>query len=205
MMSAELKDLDVTGLDFPLAVNATIVAAEHIRDFDGVRTNLTMLAAKEDDTGKWKSAGVKILQRQKQQTGLSFKTEVPTDINKLKLYLNRSNLFLLPLKPDSPLFGTEALSAIAAGVPVLVSRYSGVAHLLLGMAEDESVVYGTKFESPLDIWKDRILQKLLRPDQSQRTADRLREQLLLDTSIAQTHLDFINIVASKLKIKLTKL
>ena len=45
MMSAEFKDLDVTGLDFPLAVNATIGAAEHIRDFDGVRTNLTMLAA----------------------------------------------------------------------------------------------------------------------------------------------------------------
>ena len=107
-------------------------------------------------------------------------------------------MFLLPLKPDSPLFGTEALAAIAAEVPILVSRYSGIARLLRGMAEDESVVCGVKFESILDIWKDRILQKLLRPGESQRTADRLREQLLLDTSIAQTHLDFINIVASKL-------
>ena len=84
IMSGEIKDLDVTGLDFQLAVNATIGAAEHIRDFDGVRTNLTMLAAHEDDTGKWKSAGVKILQRKKQHTGLSFKTEVPTDFNKLQ-------------------------------------------------------------------------------------------------------------------------
>ena len=65
MMSGEIKDLDITGLDFPLAVNATIGAAEHIRDFDGVRTNLTMLAASEDDTGKWKSINVKILQRKK--------------------------------------------------------------------------------------------------------------------------------------------
>ena len=208
MMSADIKDLDVTGLDFPLAVNATIGAAEHIRDFDGVRTNLIMLAAHEDDTGRWKSTSVKILQRKKQHTGLSFKTEVPTDISKLQSYLKRSNLFLLPLKSDSPLFGTEALAAIAAGVPVLVSRYSGIGRLLQKMAEDEPVVYGTKSESPLETWKERILQKLLRPDQSQRAASRLREQLLLDTSIAQTHLDFINIVASRLfhiTMKLIKL
>ena len=107
----------------------------------------------------------------------------------------------MPLKPDSPLFGTEALSAIAAGVPVLVSRYSGIGRLLQKMAEDEPVVYGTKSESPLETWKERILQKLLRPEESQKTADRLREQLLLDASIAQTYLDFINIVASKLILK----
>ena len=198
MMSAEFKDLDVTGLDFPLAVNATIGAAEHIRDFDGVRTNLTMLAAHEDDRGKWISASLKILERKKQHTGLSFKTEVPTDINKLQSQLKRSNLFLLPLKPDSPLFGTEALAAIAAGVPVLVSKHSGLARLLQKMVEDEPVVYGTKLESPLDIWKERILERLLRPDESQQAANKLREQLLLDTSIAQTHLDFINVIASEL-------
>ena len=42
-----------------------------------------------------------------------------------------------------------------------------------------------------------MLEKLLRPDESQRAANRLRKQLLLDTSIAETHLDFINIIASK--------
>ena len=106
MMSGEIKDLDITGLDFPVAVNATKGAAEHIRDFDGVRTNLTMLAAHEDDTGKWKSTSVQILEKKEQHTGLSFKTEVPTDINKLQSSLKMSSLFLLPLKPDSPLFGT---------------------------------------------------------------------------------------------------
>ena len=197
MMSGEIKDLDITGLDFPLAVNATIGAAEHIRDFDGIRTNLTMLAAHEDDVGRWKATNVKILQRKKQHQGLSFKTEVPTDINKLQSYLKRSTLFLLPLKPDSPLFGTEALAAIAAGVPILVSKYCGLASLLQRMAEDEPVVYGTKLESHLETWKERILQKLLRPDESQKAANRLREQLVLDTSIAQTHLDFINVIASE--------
>ena len=70
------------------------------------------------------------------------------------------------------------------------------------MAEDESVVYGTKLESHLETWKDRILQKLLRPDESQKAANRLREQLLLATSIAQTHLDFINVIASEFLLNL---
>ena len=201
MMSGEIKDLDVTGLDFSLAVNATIGAAEHIRDFDGIRTNLTMLTAHEDDRDKWKVENDKEFQSQNiKQTGLSFTTEVPTDINKLQSYLKRSTLFLLPLNTDSPDFGTEALAAIAAGVPILVSRYSGIARLLQKMAEDEPVVYDTKLKSPVETWKERILQKLLRPDQSQKAANRLREQLL-DTSIAQTHLDFINFIASKLILR----
>ena len=205
MMSGEFKDLHVTGLDFTLAVNATIGAAEHIRDFDALRTNLTMLAAHEDDKIQWKSASMKIIQRKKQHSGLSFKTEVPTDINKLQSYLKRSTLFLLPLKSDSPLFGTEAMSAIAAGVPVLVSRYSGLASLLRKMTEDEPVVYSTKVESQLEIWKERILKRLLRPEESQEAAMRLREKLLLDSGIAETHLDFINIIASKLPVILRKI
>ena len=64
------------------------------------------------------------------------------------------------MKPDCPLFGTEALIAISAGVPVLVSGYSGIAQLLKKMAEDEPVVYGTKLESPLETWKERILEKI---------------------------------------------
>ena len=70
------------------------------------------------------------------------------------------------------------------------------------MAENEPVVYGTKLESPLETWKERILKRLLRPDESERAANKLREQLLLGTSIAQTHLDFINIIASEFLLNL---
>ena len=83
MMSGEIKDFDITGLDFSLAVNATIGAAKHIRDFDGIRTNLTMLAAHEADREKWKSTSVQILVMKEQHTGLSFKTEVPIDITRV--------------------------------------------------------------------------------------------------------------------------
>ena len=202
MMSAEYKDLDITGLDFALAVNATIGAAEHIWDFDGVKTNLTMLAAHKDDKVKWKIAKDKIFKSKTvDHVGLSFKTEVPTDINKLQSLLSRSTLFLLPLKSDSPLFGTEALSAIAAGVPVLVSKHSGLARFLNGITGDESVVYETRAESSVDTWKDKILERLLKPDESQRVAKRLREQLLLDTSIAQGHVEFINVIASEFPLR----
>ena len=157
-----------------------------------------MLAAQEDDREKWKLASDKILKGENvERTGLSSYVETPKDITKLQSCLKRSTLFLLPLKSDSPLFGTEALSAIAAGVPVLIARYSGIATLLQQMAEDEPVVYETKSQSPVDLWKDRILERLLRPEESQRAAIRLKEQLLLDTSIAETHLNFINIIASK--------
>ena len=112
MMSAEFKDLDVTGLDFPLAVNATIGAAEHIRDSDGVRTNLTMLAAHEDDRGQWKSARNKIFgSTNVQNASLSFQVEIPTDINKVKLYLKRSSLFLPSLEVRFSTFWYRSLGS----------------------------------------------------------------------------------------------
>ena len=116
----------------------------------------------------------------------------------MKTWLRKSNLFILPLKPDSPLFGTEALPAVAAGVPILVSNHSGIASVLKTILQDKSVVKESSLEPDEETWKDRILQKLLRPEESQRTAARLREQLLLDSSIVQSHLDFIQIIAGKI-------
>ena len=106
-------------------------------------------------------------------------------------------MFLLPLKADSPLFGAEALAAIAAGVPVLLSKDSGLASLLNTMIEDEPIVGKNKLKVNAQTWKERIIQKLVKPEESQHTARKLREQFLLDTSIAQTHLDFINTIAGK--------
>ena len=65
------------------------------------------------------------------------------------------------------------------------------------MYEDEPVVYGIKSQSATELWKDKILEKLLRPEESQRAANRLREQLLLDASIVETHLEFISVISSK--------
>ena len=140
---------------------------------------------------------LKIQKRTLDDTSLSFQTEAPSTLDKMKIHLRKSNLFLLPLKQNSPLFGTEALAAIAAGVPLLLSKDSGLASLLDTMIEDEPIVGKNKLKVNVQSWKERIIQKLVKPAESQQMAKRLREQLLLDTSIAQTHLDFINIVAGK--------
>ena len=108
---------------------------------------------------------------------------------------------ILPLKQGSPIFGTEALSAIAAGVPVLVSSHSGLASLLEMICQDDSVVRESVLDSDVDVWKEAILQRLLRPDDSQLKATRLREQLLLDSSIAETNLDFIGTIVGKISKK----
>ena len=196
IMSGEIKDLDINGLDFPLAVTAAAGASEHIRDFDGVRMRLSLLAAEEEEKANWKENFEEVLQGPNlKDTGLSFQAEAPLTLDNMKIHLRKSNLFLLPLRQDTPLFGTEALSAIAAGVPVLISRDSGLASLLKTMVADESVVHRNKLQLDAQSWKERIIQKLVRPEETHIAAKTLREQLLLDTSIAQTHLDFINTIA----------
>ena len=79
-----------------------------------------------------------------------------------------------------------------------MSNHSGIASVLKTIIHDQSVVQESSLEPDEETWKDRILQKLLRPEESQRTAARLREQLLLDSSIAQSHLDFNQIIAGKI-------
>ena len=198
-MSREIKDLKINGLDFPLAVIATAGASEHIEDYDRTRINLSLLAANEEERIKWKQSFDYILSRKNlKDTGLSFQVEAPMTIDKMKVHMRKNNLFLLPLKQNCPLFGTEALSAIAAGVPVLVSRYSGLAALLHEMQQqEEAVVHKDKSEVNTETWKRRIIQKLVKPEESQRAAIRLREQLLLDMTIAETHLDFINVITGR--------
>ena len=196
MMRGEIKDLDISGLDFPLAVTAAAGASDYIQLTDGVKIKLSLLAANEDDKGEWKNSFEDTLQKRNlDDTSLSFQTEAPLALDRMKIHRRKSHLFLLPLRQDSPLFGTEALAALAAGVPILISGDSGLASLLDNMTEDEPIVSKTKLKANASTWKERIIQKLVNPEESQQTAKRLREQLLLDTSIAQAHLDFINTIA----------
>ena len=161
MMSEEIKNLDINGLDFPLAVTATAGASEHIRDFDGVRINLSLLAANEEDKSEWQDSFEEVISRRNlKDTGLSFQTDGSLTLDKIKVHMRKSNLSLLPLKQNCPPFGTEALTVIAAGVPVLVSEYSGLASLLRTMVEDEPVVYKNKMEVNTETWKDRIIPEV---------------------------------------------
>ena len=195
MMSGEIKDLGSNDTDFNLAVTAAARAAEHLRDFDGIGMRLTLLVANEEEKTKWKEAFEEVVRKQNlKESGLTFQIEAPHSMGQIKIHMRKSNLFLLPLKQNSPLFGTEALAAIAAGVPVLISKYCGLAALLDKMIEDEPIVGKNKLTVDAETWKERIIEKLVRPAEAQRAANRLRERLLLDTNISQTHLDFIGTI-----------
>ena len=196
VMTRNKKDIVISGLDFSLALAAISGASKHIREFYGVKTNFVLLTDSKEDKDEWRKEFTEVVKGQ-EPLALNFQPDSPENVERLKAHLRKSNLMILPLKPDSPLFGSEALSAIAAGVPVLVSSHSGIAALLGMICQDESVVKESVLQPDVNMWKDGILQKLLRPEDSQRMADRLKDELLLDTSIAQTHLDFTGTIVGK--------
>ena len=199
MMTGNRRDLEISGLDFPLAVASAARASKRILEFDGVKTNFEMLTNNKKDKEEWKKEFSELIQQEESKgQSLHFQTDAPETLEKLKTHLRKSNLFILPLKPDSPLFGTEALSAVAGGVPILVSQNSGIASHLEAILQSGSIVQESSLESHETTWKDRIVQKLVKPNEAKRAANTLREQLLLDTSIAQTHLDFLRTVAGKM-------
>ena len=200
LMTGEIKE---NGLDFPMAVTATAEASEHLRNFDGVRIKLCLLITNEEERAIWKEMFEELLyQRNLNHTGLSFQVELVQTAESIKIHMRKSNLFLLPLKKTSPLFGTEALEAIAAGVPVLISRESGLAALLEKMVENESVVYENQSQSIVQTWTNRIIHKLVKPEEAQRVAIKLREQFLFDTNVARTHLDFIHTITGMINLLL---
>ena len=105
MMSEEIKDLDINGLDFPLSVTAAAGASNYIKFNDGVKIKLSVLTVNEQEKLKWKETFEEVLRKQNpNETGLSFQTEDPSTLDKVKMHLRKSNLFLLPLKQNSPLF-----------------------------------------------------------------------------------------------------
>ena len=198
LMTGELRNLQISGADFPLAVSSTAGASKHIFDFEGVKTNLILLTDNKDDKEQWKQHFAEIIVNTEiRGRTLQFRSDSPGNLEKLKIYMRKSNLMILPLKPGSPIFGSEALSAIAAGVPILVSNHSGIASLLQTLSEDKSIIRESTLDSDVTAWREGILQKLLQPEESQRMANRMKEQLLLDTNIAETHLGFIRTVVGK--------
>ena len=172
MITKERKNLKVDGLDIQLAFNS--ITEANPRNNTGMA--LTLLAEKNEKE-EWESEG-------------TLQCEVGPEMEDIKYHLKKADLFLLPLKASSPLFGSEALSAIAAGVPVLVSRHSPMGSLLLGMNANSSVVS----ETDVAAWGHRISQKIENLDTTQDETNTLKDHLLLDTSIPSTHMDFINLI-----------
>ena len=198
MMTKECKDLEISGINLSLAFMSTAAASKPILDSNGVETNFVLLTENREDKDQWKKAFEEILKGEEVRCQtLQFQVDCPEDIEKMKVHMRESNLMMLPLKLRSAVFDCVAFSAVAAAVPILVSNYRGIASLLEGVCQHEYNIHESKLDFDSEKWTDIIIQKILRPEDSQLKAAKLREQLLLDTSIAQTHLDFIKTIVGK--------
>ena len=153
------------------------------------QTTLTMLTENKSDKEEWEKQYKKALKNENQN--LTFKCQPIENSKDLEYQIGKSHLFLFPLKVSSSLFGEEALSAIASGIPVLVSSHSGVGSFLREMKEIDSVV--DEVDEPS--WAKRIIQKINDPVTSQEKAAHLREGLLLDTRIASTNQEFTKLIS----------
>ena len=114
----------------------------------------------------------------------------------LKTCMMESALFLLPLRKNYSVFGLEALTAIMAGIPILVSENSGVAALLHDMGEDTNNVVRQRkdFDSNVRAWAEYISEKILNQSKVVEETLILRESLLKSTLIGTTHLNFISTI-----------
>ena len=202
VMTTERECLSLSGLDLELAVKTSALASQYIMFHEGsnlskqISFNFKLIADKEDDKISWEE-NLKGIKEKAQLDGRvpTLRVQVPTDNSKLIPHLKRATVLILPLKSESSLFGTEALVAMAAGVPVLVSRNSGIASYLHSKSLSEPIVWdheGTAKD--VETWKERLIQKIVNPHEALGATKELRKMLLLDTNIASTHLDFIQTV-----------
>ena len=206
VMTKETKDLEVSGLNYDLAVASSTLASQNVHEFCGItaRVQFLVLATSPEERNMWELRFNEMKERQQtKDKRLVFQFYTLGDIEQLKTQLKRLVVMLLPLKPDCPLFGVEALMAAYSGVPILVSSNSGIASLMNSLGEGEAIVYNTTGNLLNDskVWSERIIQKIRDPEQAQILAQSLRGRLLLDTSIAASHMEFIRIVTGKYQIE----
>ena len=157
---------------------ASFRATKHIRDFDKVRMNFKLLVACEEEKVLCKETLTAIFHENSfKPNGLQCPIHAVNTLESLKSYMMKTNLFLLPLKSYSLQFGSEALLAVASRVPILISNSCGLAPLMEKLDAWKPVAnYTFDDESDIDkMWKDRILELLLNPEEAQLRANRLRE------------------------------
>ena len=202
VMTTEQKNLKVSGLNYELAVASSALASPKIHELTETEAKVQFLVLATDGEERkiWQESFNEI--KEKQQTKdkrMAFQFQTIIDIEKLKSLMKRTAVMLLPLKPDSPLFGVEALMAAYSEVPILVSSNSGIASLMKSMGEGEAIVYNTtgSLQNDSEVWSEKIYQKISDPQNAQMMAQSLRGTLLLDTSIASSHVEFIKMVTGR--------
>ena len=205
VMTSDLNP-NVSGVDMELAVVATSQSSDNIMYSEGsdlsrqLSFSFKLITSTDEEKSQWDRMFLDIKEKYKiEARAPEFKFCAPQEIKKLFPHLKRGTLLVLPLKSESSLYGVEALVAMASGIPVLVSRNSGMASFLQRLGEEEPIVCDNEgLQKNIIVWKERMIHKITNPDQAQRSATELRRKLVLDTRIAETHLEFLGTVAGKI-------
>ena len=193
LLLREPVNLEVPGIDFKLACAvATRVSAHFMKQ--GFKVKLIVAGALADGKLTFEKTFEEIKQKDPtvdKRVEMLYAT-VSSTKDLIKIF-RKSHLCLFPLKFQSPLFGTEALMAAYAGVPILVSENSGIASLLEKAGLVESIVTGMtgSFENDVTKWTERVIPKLYKPRDSHDHAEELRKKLLADCHIAASQLQFV--------------
>ena len=205
VIKAELEDIEGSNLDFKLAIVFSAKASEKMSAqesrclTDELNFTVKMLSEREDKNNSWKENFNLVKKNSKLEDQLlSFKYHAVQLTEDMIPHLRGASAFVLPLKRPNVQFGSEALIAIAAGIPVLVSKNSGIASFLQSIGEQEPIVWDTgKFASDVNIWKERLIEMLCDQTKAESQARELRKALLLGATIASTHVDFSKIICGK--------
>ncbi|XP_070541290.1 uncharacterized protein [Ptychodera flava] len=111
--------------------------------------------------------------------------------------LKQSHLFIMPSRSEP--FGMVGMEAIAAGLPVLVTRHSGLADFIEDQfnidAERMVVDVGLNDyarENDVDIWRKRIIDSLISKNMENKfsKAAEMKERLQSLSAIPDTHKEF---------------
>ncbi len=199
VIAGERKELNVKGIDYELAVGASAKAANKIHDNAMVTTDFWTVGSTNQERPAWEEQYNNIHHKvSPDDKRLTFTYKTMEDKKDFRNILKRASISVLPLRPDSSLFGTEALMAAYAGVPVLVSKHSGVAELLKEALAAESVlpIHGA-FKRDTDDWCTPLFKKIMNAKDAEQEAADLRKYLLLNTKIDETHYSSVNVIIGK--------
>ncbi len=196
------NELVNNGMDYDLGVAASAKATTKILQQSNanqcVSMNLFLVGNHEEEREEWGRHFKSTLNESSEEDKrLSFEYQTSGTNERLKGILRRTSLCILPLQPNSTVFGLEALMAGYAGVPLLVAKHSGIAEILHRNFATESTLYVKGNSTDVVTWRDGITRKVLNAKESSEEAIAIQECLKKDTSIAQSHLKFITAMIGK--------
>ncbi len=199
LFTGERKELVEQKIDFNLAIQSTLKAAAQLQlqtnISQSLKTQLVIVTVHPSDKDAWESEIKEIKERDVIKSPLQTKVQCIQDEGALKNILQRASLAIVPLKSSANILGLEALFAAYASVPVLASSNAGLAFILDEYHHLRSIVDDPPGNQ--ERWAGSICQKILQPKEARKEANKIRLKILMNTTMALSHIKFIETITGK--------